>query len=411
MNETVGDVYLPDFSKLAEECLDRMKRDNYSRHTLQHYSWTLRHLERYMEERGIIKYNSEIGYGFINCLKQSLSKRTVQDKAKAVHYLDRYCNEVYHQKNPEEPPTLPDGFQTAMNEYLALCHSKGSAEETIKKKRWACLAFFEKLISTGCTSFYEMDVDTIRKVAPLLPTISIREQVRPFLKYLFSQGELMHDYSIMIPHINRPKPIPCVYSPEEIAAVEKSLDRSTPNGKRDHAIFVLISRYGLRPSDVANLRFQNIDFQTKRITLNQVKTKEFLSLPLLEVVEAAIKEYVEQVRKKGSSSGYIFLTAFAPYRPLSRAEISTIIRFAIRRSGIEINGRKMGPCALRSSLASSMVNDGHSYEAVRKVLGHKDSNVIRHYARLDIEVLRRYALNPVAPQGGFANFLERGFEA
>ena len=115
MNETVDDAYIPDFGKLAEECLDRMKRDNYSRHTLQQYSWTLKHLHRYMKEQGIMKYNPAIGCSFINHLKQSLSKRTVQDKAKAVHYLDHYCNEVYHQKSPEELPTLPDGFQDAMN--------------------------------------------------------------------------------------------------------------------------------------------------------------------------------------------------------------------------------------------------------------------------------------------------------
>lgn len=165
----------------------------------------------------------------------------------------------------------------------------------------------------------------------------------------------------------------------------------------------------MRPSDVVNLRFQNIDFQAKRIMINQVKTKEFLSLPLLEIVELALEDYIAQVRKTENNSDCIFLTAFAPYRPLSRAEISTIIKFAIRKSGVEIKGRKAGPCALRASLASSMVNDGHPYEAVRKILGHMDPNVIKHYARLDVETLRRYALNPAPPKGDFAEFVEKGF--
>ncbi|WP_413814454.1 tyrosine-type recombinase/integrase [Acutalibacter muris] len=92
----------------------------------------------------------------------------------------------------------------------------------------------------------------------------------------------------------------------------------------------------MRPSDVVNLRFQNIDFQAKRIMINQVKTTEFLSLPLLEIVELALEDYIAQVRKAENNSDCIFLTAFAPYRPLSRAEISTIIKFAIRKSGVEI---------------------------------------------------------------------------
>ncbi|WP_330397735.1 site-specific integrase [Acutalibacter muris] len=64
---------------------------------------------------------------------------------------------------------------------------------------------------------------------------------------------------------------------------------------------------------------------------------------------------------------------------------------------------------MRASLASSMVNDGHPYEAVRKILGHMDPNVIKHYARLDVETLRRYALNPAPPKGDFAEFVEKGF--
>ena len=69
------------------------------------------------------------------------------------------------------------------------------------------------------------------------------------------------------------------------------------------------------------------------------------------------------------------------------------------RSGINIAGKKHGPHSLRASLASSMVNDGISYETVRKVLGHDSPNAIRHYARLDIQMLRNCALACPAPSG------------
>lgn len=323
--------------------------------------------------------------------------------------MDRYCSEVYPQSSRTTISTLPEEFLKAINDYLVLCQSKGNAETTITKKRWACNTFINKLVSLGCDSFSKIDIDTIQKTVTLISVASMQEQIKLFLFYLFSCGKLPHDYSILVPHITLSKPIPSVYSLEEIEIIEKSIDRSHPNGKRDYAIFVLISRYGLRPSDVANLRFQNINFKTKRIIINQVKTEEFLSLPLLEIVELALEDYIAQVRNKESMSDFIFLTASAPYRPLSRAEISTIIKFAIRKSEIEIKGRRTGPCALRASLASLMVNDGHPYEAVRKILGHKDPNVIKHYAGLDVETLRRYALNPAPPKGNFAEFLEEGF--
>lgn len=64
--------------------------------------------------------------------------------------------------------------------------------------------------------------------------------------------------------------------------------------------------------------------------------------------------------------------------------------------------------SLRASLASSMVNDGISYETVRKVLGHDSPNAIRHYARLDIQMLRHCALACPAPSGTLHQFLKGG---
>ena len=83
-----------------------------------------------------------------------------------------------------------------------------------------------------------------------------------------------------------------------------------------------------------------------------------------------------------------------------------IVRTAIAAAGIDPDGRKQGPHAFRSSLASSMVNDNIPYEVVRKTLGHTDQNAIRSYARLDLEQLRGYALPVMEAAGTFAAFLE-----
>lgn len=52
-----------------------------------------------------------------------------------------------------------------------------------------------------------------------------------------------------------------------------------------------------------------------------------------------------------------------------------------------------------------MINDGASYETVRKILGHSNPDVIKHYARTDIENLRLCALEPPAPSGFFEEYL------
>ena len=102
----------------------------------------------------------------------------------------------------------------------------------------------------------------------------------------------------------------------------------------------------------------------------------------------------------------MFLRIVPPYSHISVQAITKIVRTAIAAAGIDPDGRKQGPHAFRSSLASSMVNDNIPYEVVRKTLGHTDQNAIRSYARLDLEQLRGYALPVMEAAGTFAAFLE-----
>ena len=75
---------------------------------------------------------------------------------------------------------------------------------------------------------------------------------------------------------------------------------------------------------------------------------------------------------------------------------------------IDTKGKHHGPHALRASLASSMVNENVPYEAIRGILGHKDPDAVKHYAKLDIEQLRKCAIPVPSPTGAFQAFLEGG---
>ena len=79
---------------------------------------------------------------------------------------------------------------------------------------------------------------------------------------------------MLIQHRKRNSPYPTVYSVDEITTVESSIDRATPAGIRNYAIIMLLSRYGIRSSDIAALSFENIDFTNNRIRFLQQKTED-----------------------------------------------------------------------------------------------------------------------------------------
>ena len=87
---------------------------------------------------------------------------------------------------------------------------------------------------------------------------------------------------------------------------------------RNQAIMMLAIRYGLRDSDICNLKLEDIDWYADTINITQSKTCEPLSLPLLDDVGNLIMNYITNERPR-CSSPYIFLTCIRPFRKLESA--------------------------------------------------------------------------------------------
>ena len=223
----------------------------------------------------------------------------------------------------------------------------------------------------------------------------------PHITFLFS---VQNWFSVAVPSFRRHIPVPSVYSKEEVEQLLSSVDRNTEVGRRNYAILVLIARLGLRSSDIVNLRFKNLNFTANVIGITQVKTGELLTLPLTAGIRNATLDYTVH-RRPDHNSDYVFLSSDAPIRPLGDRAIYLIVSRAFTTAGVQINGRKHGPHALRSSLATALLDEGYSYPVITKVLGHNDPNTAQHYVKVDIIHLRECAMQVPPPSGMFYKYL------
>jgi integrase len=64
-----------------------------------------------------------------------------------------------------------------------------------------------------------------------------------------------------------------------LTAFLHSIDRTTPSGIRDYAIFLLIATYGLRGCDIVALTLDDVAWRAKCIRIQQRKTGRLLWLP------------------------------------------------------------------------------------------------------------------------------------
>lgn len=188
--------------------------------------------------------------------------------------------------------------------------------------------------------------------------------------------------------------------------IESVVDTTTALGKRDYAMILFASRMGLRSGDIVKLNLKDVNCNQCEINIIQEKTGNLLHLLILQEVRLAVNDYLSV--RPNVKCDRLFLNLKAPYLAVTTSTLRNALRKYISMAGIIPKHRKCGPHALRSSMASSMVNAKISYEVVRKVLGHSSKNTIKHYARIDIENLRRYSLQPPPPTGEFRKFLYGG---
>jgi site-specific recombinase XerD len=217
---------------------------------------------------------------------------------------------------------------------------------------------------------------------------SITVAVRTFLRFLAATGQCAPGMDHAIPGFAswQLSTVPRFLSPEDVEQVIGSC-ADDANGRRDRAVLLLLARLGLRASEVAKLKFADIDWHNGSITVCG-KARRQASLPLPQEVGDAMLRYLQRGRPS-LPVPEVFTTVVAPLRPLTRAAVTHIVRSALRRTGIPspINGAHV----LRHSAATTLLRQGVSLAGVGAVLRHRSPSTTAHYAKVDVGLLAEIA--------------------
>ena len=394
------------FDVLENELLQKLKDRGFSSITITGYRYLCNSIISWLRDNGFEFYTKEAGKAFLeDYLSKHGNNQYYLNLRTVIYRLDDLVDGKWEDVHSDKGKhfILSDEFTDIVNIYCSAEADKGLASGTIKYKRYAISWFLHELRIFQCFSLTQLSPKLIVMACVRITDHNLWGEIRLFLRYLVAEQKLDTDYSTLVPHYSKPYVIPSVYSIDEIRRIENSIDTSTVQGKRDYAIILLASRMGLRSGDIVKLKIEDI-IEKDELNIIQQKTGNSLHLPLIDEVSSAIVDYLTV--RPSSMVKEVFLTVCAPYNPISTGTIRNSLRKYMITAGIDAGNRRKGPHALRSSLASSMVNDDISYETVRKVLGHSSKNAIKHYAKIDVEKLRQYCLEPPKVSGNFKAFLK-----
>ena len=396
------DKILP-FDDLKNQVLFQLKEKGYMDSTLTIYRRTYNRVHEYINKRGTDIYTSDLGKEFLH--DTNVKTTTLIAYTCAIRRLDDYISQKPYRCHRGEPfVEIVSIYKDTLNGFLDECRQKGNKSATILAKKKACTLFLNFIKQSGCLNLMELNIEHISNALLIFSNKNNYAIIRQLLKYLASKDITKADYSGIIPRYKKRKVIPTTYTPDEIRRIESSINCKTDTGMRDLAIILLATRMGLRAGDIAKLRYSEINFDTGSINLIQEKTGQPLSLKMPEEVLNAILKHLKNVESL-PEDGFIFHSMTAPYGRITPSIIRHAVVNGFINAGINVSNKKHGPHSFRSSLASSMINDGASYEVVRKILGHENPNVIKHYAKVDVEKLRICSIEPPSPTGILNEYL------
>lgn len=214
--------------------------------------------------------------------------------------------------------------------------------------------------------------------------------IRSFLRYCGDHGEAPAGLHVIdMPRVYRGESPPRALDWPLVRKLLASIRRGDPRGKRDYAILHLMAFYGLRPSEVAALRVDSIDWEAGTLKVQQSKTHSVLMLPLAERTLRILRRYLTDARPS-SDLPQLFLRVRSPIVALKNYGIIEVFNYRAAKSGLPINGASS--YSLRHAFAMRLLNRGVGIKAIGDLLGHRSLEATCVYLRIDANMLRTVAL-------------------
>jgi integrase/recombinase XerD len=179
----------------------------------------------------------------------------------------------------------------------------------------------------------------------------------------------------LIPYGKRPKTLPCVLSPEEVARL---LEAAPPG--RDRVLLDTTYACGLRLGEVRGLQASAIDSSRMVVHVRQGKGAKDRLVPLSVHLLAELRDYWRRYRPG------TWLFAGAGGERLCAGTVQRMIKRVLRRAGIS---KPATMHTLRHSFATHMLEAGVDVLTLQKILGHRQLTTTALYLHLRSDRLRQ----------------------
>ena len=288
--------------EVTARVLADLQKQNYSKDTISLYRYCYNGLQKYLKERGIEYYSASVGTDYIRHKfgisieglygKHPEKLKTTMRSLQILWDYSEYGTMIVKIRPGKRPFECPAPFVKDYEAFQKACIARKYAP--MGKKSIFCLLqkFLIFLNDAGVASSYEITSGLIIKFLSSYSGSTTRyiarivSDLRNYLTFLYQDGFMETNLSVCLPKVRimRNAFIPSAWRREDVKRLLESIDRHNPQGKRDYAILLLVTRLGLRVSDIRLLKLTDLNWNRKTFSIVMQKTKQPLELPLLDDV-------------------------------------------------------------------------------------------------------------------------------
>jgi integrase/recombinase XerD len=389
-----------------------LQEQNYAGCTIDIYRHCYNGLQKYSKERGIEYYSASVGMDYIRYKfgisieglygRHPAKLETTMRALQVLWDYSEYGTMIVKIRPGKRPFECPAQFVKDYEAFQKVCIARKYT--LMGKTSTFCLLhkFLIFLDNAGVTFSNEITSGLIIKFLSSYSGNTTRyiarivSDLRNYLTFLHQEGFMETNLSVYLPKVRimRNAFIPFVWKKEDVKRLLDSIDRCDPQGKRDYAILILVTRLGLRVSDIRSLKLTDLNWSRKTLSIVMQKTRQPLELPLLDDVGWAIIDYLKNGRPQ-TVSDRVFIRHRAPYDGFTDSNcLGRMLGRHIHRAGIDMSGQKQGLHALRSTLARVMLENGTPLLVISETLGHQSIQTTSIYLKIDLDGLRNCAVDP-----------------
>jgi len=298
-------------------------------------------------------------------------------------------------------------MQEIFNRYINYLEVERNASPyTVRNYTTDLLGFFQFLKERGIESLREVDKHVLRDyLSHLIEQGFVKASIarklsaiRSFYRYLLREEIISTSPVATTSSPKLDRRLPSFLTTDEVTRLLEAPDLSTPQGQRDRALMELLYASGLRVSELANLKLEQVNLNSREIRVWGKGAKERMVL-MGEPAAKALTAYLNQGRLEllgNKRSSALFLSRYG--ERLTERSVQSTLEKCADMAGI---GKRIHPHMLRHTFATHLLDGGADLRVVQELLGHASLSSTQIYTHVSKSQAKKVYLSahPMAKEG------------